>query len=458
LTEWREQRERVTFDRLLLAAIDDVGYRPESGARGNANIDKFLGQARDAASRMSLDEFVEELAMVRESNPREPDAPPEDSANAVKLMTVHSAKGLEFPIVFLAAMHKGIETTPPVVAFSRRFGLGARWRMPGERKDKDDLFQHAIRKERARRELEESHRLLYVAMTRAEEHLTLSFSGQKPGNWAKAVAETLGLDLETVRDEVVDAGWPLRVTVVDSGTEPGPAPQVDEENVPLQFIGAPPLSGQYDSGVTVTSIGNFAVCPRKYWLTAQEAETAPRLNGVSKELGTEVHEILAGVAREGSPEAVRLADVFRRSQLGKRAAAAARKKREFDFVMAVEDVVVRGQIDLWFEEGGELAIVDYKTDAVSGVEAHQRAADYSLQVRLYAMAVERIAGRAPDRAWLHFLRPDKIIAVDLAPSLLESPEGIVRDFRDAQERGEFPLNEGPHCKRCAFYRAACPAR
>ena len=69
-------------------------------------------------------------------------------------------------------------------------------------------------------------------------------------------------------------------------------------------------------------------------------------------------------------------------------------EREFDFVMAVEDVVVRGQIDLWFEEGGELVIVDYKTDGVTGAEAHQRARDYELQVRLYAMAVERVTGRA----------------------------------------------------------------
>ena len=142
------RREYVTFDRLLFDAIDDCGYTAESGERGAANMDKFLAQARDASSRMSLDEFVEELTLVRESNPREPDAPPEDSADAVQIMTVHSAKGLEFPVVFVAALHKGVDTDLPVVAFSRRYGLGARWRNPGGRKDKDDLFQHAIRDER----------------------------------------------------------------------------------------------------------------------------------------------------------------------------------------------------------------------------------------------------------------------------------------------------------------------
>jgi len=68
---------------------------------------------------MTLSEFVEELALVRESNPREPDVAPEDTSNAVKVMTVHSAKGLEFPIVFVAAMHKGINTSLSAVEFSR---------------------------------------------------------------------------------------------------------------------------------------------------------------------------------------------------------------------------------------------------------------------------------------------------------------------------------------------------
>ncbi len=221
LRGWRIRREFVTFDRLLLAAMDDCGYRPETGARGAANIDKFLAQARDAASRKSLDEFVEELSRVRESNPREPDTAPEDSADSVKVMTVHSAKGLEFPIVFVAAMHKGVENNPPVVAFSPRIGLGARWRNPAMREDKNDLFQHAIREERKVREMEESHRLLYVAMSRAEQHLVLSFTGGKTKEWAKVVAESLHLDTETCRDEVVSLTapdgkpWNLRVQIAN---------------------------------------------------------------------------------------------------------------------------------------------------------------------------------------------------------------------------------------------------
>jgi ATP-dependent exoDNAse (exonuclease V) beta subunit len=470
LREWRTRREYVSFDRLLLAAIDDCGYP------GGPNIDKFLAQARDAASRMSLDEFVEELALVRASNPREPDAPPEDSANAVQVMTVHSAKGLEFPMVFVAALHKGVETNPPVVTFSPRIGLGARWRNPAVREDKDDLFLHEIRKERTRRENEESHRLLYVAMTRAEQQLVLSFSGKQPKEWAKLVADKLNLPLDTNGDELLTRTapdgkpWKLRLLVTDRLPElpvVGQALRTVEPEDNIELLSPPEVTEQQNSNATVTELVAFANCPRQYYLghylglegRPRKPVEAEEVGGLSAgELGTQVHELLAGKpVREPDEEALRLAGVFSHSPLSRRLERASRVEREFDFLMAVEDLVIRGQVDLWFEEGGELVIVDYKTDSVTATEAHRRAQDHALQLRIYAMAVERFAARAPDRAWLYFLRPNTVVEVDLTPSLLERPEQIVRDFEDAQSKLEFPLNEGERCRRCQFWRDLCPA-
>jgi CRISPR/Cas system-associated exonuclease Cas4 (RecB family) len=152
-----------------------------------------------------------------------------------------------------------------------------------------------------------------------------------------------------------------------------------------------------------------------------------------------------------------MAEVFRQSPLGRRAARATRAAREFDFLLAIEGLVIRGQVDLWFEEGGELVVVDYKTDDLTAAQAQHRAWDYALQLRLYARAVERVAGRAPDRAWIHFLRPNAPVEVDLTPTLLDSPEQIVRDFQAAQSTLDFPLIEGEQCQRCPFFRDLCPA-
>ncbi len=471
LAGWRKRREHVSFDRLLLAAIDDCGYQCDSGARGWGNVEKLLAQARDAAGRMSFDDFVRELEFVRSSNLREADAPPEDSANAVNVMTVHSAKGLEFPVVFVAALHKGIETSPPVVAFSREYGLGARWRNPATGQDKDDLFQHAIREERKKREAEESDRLLYVATTRAEQHLVLSFSGngKKPGNWAGVVCDRLHVDATAHGDETLTRTapngetWKLRVVVAERPPERLAGPGTAEVAGDIEYVRAPEITEQQDANATVTALAAFAKCPRSYFLEHYlgfegHQRRVDAQQPAASELGSQVHALLAGAAvADPDPKAVALADVFRQSPLGRRLARASRLEREFDFLMDVDGLVLRGQIDLWFEEGGDLVIVDYKTDSVTAIEAHQRALDYAPQLRLYALALERITGRAPSHAWLYFLKPNTPMRVDLTPSLLDSPEQLVREFQEAQSVLEFPLREGSHCRRCPFYRNLCPA-
>jgi CRISPR/Cas system-associated exonuclease Cas4 (RecB family) len=257
------------------------------------------------------------------------------------------------------------------------------------------------------------------------------------------------------------------VLVPESAPELRTAPAAPERESDVELLAPPAVTGQQDTNTTVTALARFANCPREYQLAQylgyqgsrrtldEEAEDSDLPAG---DLGTQVHALLAGKpVPKPDPEAIRLAEVFRQSPLGRRAARSLRSEREFDFLMAVEDVVVRGQVDLWFDEGGELVVVDYKTDDVSAAEAHHRARDYAMQLRLYAMALERLAGRAPSQAWLHFLRPNTAVEVDLAPSLIESPEQTVRDFQEAQSKLEFPLNEGPRCRRCPFFRDLCPA-
>jgi ATP-dependent exoDNAse (exonuclease V) beta subunit len=455
LARWRAVRDYTPIDELLLRAIDECGYQCPAGPRSMANIEKFLAQARAAGARQTLAEFVEEIEILRDSKPREPDAPPEDSANAVKIMTVHAAKGLEFPVVFLAALQKGIDTDPGAIAFSPRFGLGARWRHPGGGKDKDDTFLDAIRAERKQREKEESNRLLYVAMTRAEERLVMSYAanGKKAQNWAATIKER------------------LPVKVVGDVPPRAAARQLAEPSVAVQFLARPVVAEQHDAQANVTSITLFADCPRRYYLSrylgfeaksgagSKPAAASQAASPPAGEFGIEVHALLAGAAVISiDPEAQKLADQFHQSPLGRRAAAASNIEREFDFLMELENMVLRGQIDLWFEDQGKTVLVDYKTDRVTAAEAPARAGPYTLQLRLYALALERLTGRAPAEAYIYFLRPNIAVPVDLRPSLFDSPDAAVREFREAQERQHFPLREGEHCRACPHFTRLCPAR
>ncbi len=233
------------------------------------------------------------------------------------------------------------------------------------------------------------------------------------------------------------------------------------------LLARPVLADQHDSVTSVTSIDVFAVCPRRYYLSRYigwegHVEAAPdsRPSGGpnAAEFGTLVHGLLAGDAADEAPaEALELVSRFQSSELGVRAARAGRIEREFDFVMAIEDLVLSGKIDLWFEEDGELILVDYKTDRVRPEAVAAHAELYAVQLRLYALALERITGRLPDRAFVCLLRPGQTVPVALNAQLLEEARNLVRAFREAQSSLRFKLQEGEHCVRCPFYRGLCPA-
>ena len=234
-----------------------------------------------------------------------------------------------------------------------------------------------------------------------------------------------------------------------------------------------PRQDQHDSTASITDISVFAQCPRKYFLsryigwnaasrTFVDIEDLPRTETgelEASEIGTQVHKILAGIpVQDPAAESVELADRFLTSALSKRASRATRKEHEYDFLVSIDGLVLRGQIDLWFEQNRELILVDYKTDRVRAPIEPRRVHSYELQLRLYAIALEQIAGRPVTLAYLHFLRPDEFLDVDLSPLQLNSAREQVRAFISAQDALEYPLNTGEHCFRCEYYKEICPAR
>src|SRR5260370_5955969 len=82
MLRWREERELVGFDRLLMRVIDETGYASEPGSPASANVEQFLTLAFEAAPRLTLAEFVEELQLMRESDAPDADPPPHHAGHA----------------------------------------------------------------------------------------------------------------------------------------------------------------------------------------------------------------------------------------------------------------------------------------------------------------------------------------------------------------------------------------
>ncbi|MBX5464077.1 MAG: UvrD-helicase domain-containing protein, partial [Clostridia bacterium] len=185
LTTWLEELPRRPLSGLLEEALVESGYLAtfepfaDSGRR-LANVEAFLGRVASLEARglVTPEEVSEELeallAMDRQGEP----APQAEAADAVHLLTVHAAKGLEFPWVILPrlerSLHGGRRAGP---LYRREAGLALPLQAAGEQ----SLYGR-LKAEERKAAVAEEKRLLYVAMTRARDYLWLSASPSGRGH------------------------------------------------------------------------------------------------------------------------------------------------------------------------------------------------------------------------------------------------------------------------------------
>jgi ATP-dependent helicase/nuclease subunit A len=183
--EWLDRERREASERAISELIERVvrhsGYRAyvlglDWGERRLANIHKLLRLARsfEAGEGRDLRAFVDHVEYLRRAEAAEPEAPVEGvEPDTVQLMTVHAAKGLEFPVVCVADLgRQPLIRTPRLLVDGDRVGL--RLQRVGDGEVHPALEFDELRAERRRREAEEEDRVLYVAMTRARDRLLLS--------------------------------------------------------------------------------------------------------------------------------------------------------------------------------------------------------------------------------------------------------------------------------------------
>jgi ATP-dependent exoDNAse (exonuclease V) beta subunit len=172
---------RRTISELIVRAIEASGYRGhvlglDWGERRLANVHKLLRLARrfEAEEGRDLRGFLDHVERLKDATGVEPDAPVEGvEPDAVRLMTVHAAKGLEFPVVCLADLGRLPRTqTPDLLVEGERMGIRL-VRLDGAGPSPALAYEDLCR-ERREREAQEEDRILYVAMTRARERLLLS--------------------------------------------------------------------------------------------------------------------------------------------------------------------------------------------------------------------------------------------------------------------------------------------
>jgi ATP-dependent helicase/nuclease subunit A len=358
--------------------------------------------------------------------------------DAVRIMTVHGSKGLEFPVVVLAGLNADRDVKAPLVSWGEagpeiRFG----------NKNAGGYFETAgyagVRESDERFEEAEQRRLLYVAATRAQDHLVVSLH-HKPANQASHAQLLHGICVECQGLHTRPEAAQLALDV----TPPAPGEPVEEPGTAAQW--------QADRDALLERVRVAGVAsPSRLGHEVPGAEEDQRVPGRGEggtARGRAVHAVLQAVSL---PEADDLADLARveaaaegladradevaavaRAALGapivQRALAAPRLWRELAVVAEVDGRLVEGFIDLAFEDAdGRLVVVDHKTDAVSSPDdLDVVAAGYRLQVAAYAAALSGATGREVSEGWLVFagVAGAQERQVDLAAARAELPAAL----------------------------------
>ncbi len=200
---WRKLARHTSLAERLELILEESGYEAwaaaqDRGEQRRANVRRLVQLARQF-DEMHGEGLYPFLKYVEEQLKAVGDIAPASagSRGAVRLMTVHQSKGLQFPIVIAAGLSKRFNKRDYQGLFllDDEFGLCMKARVPGKRRQYSTLSYWMARQRQEKRVLDEEMRILYVALTRAEHRMLLVGSPRKTREkareeWAKGKRPT----------------------------------------------------------------------------------------------------------------------------------------------------------------------------------------------------------------------------------------------------------------------------
>lgn len=443
LEGFSELSKTAGLELLIERIITDTGYfsfvgRLPGGERRTENLKLLCRRAGmfEQSGRKSIFEYITYInAMLESGSEYKTAKTAAASDNSVKIMTIHKSKGLEFPCVFLTmcgkrfAFKNNLSDVPAV--FDPDLGIGLDYVDMEKMIKYPSIPKLAVKKHKLQKEFAEEMRVLYVALTRAKNYLcivgTASNPYEKKQQWMSlaktenntvnassplewictAAANICDISVHDVQD-VMSA--PAAVARDKESIEKAAAPSYNEIDGRLSYTYKYAASN-LPSKASVSELIHRSVKPSLSEIRLSPEDMTPAdkgtimhfamqkldlsrtsYDGICAQVGEMVQTGMLTETEAAAIDCRRLADFFA-SDTGMRIKRSANVKREYSFCVYVpaselfpdvpeELILVQGAVDCFFEEDGELVIVDYKTGKPDQI--------YQKQLDLYSLCLKKL--------------------------------------------------------------------
>jgi DNA helicase-2/ATP-dependent DNA helicase PcrA len=455
--------------------LDELLGQLEVGVVADADDRKYVARLRNFLAEWQLKsesgrlrEFVEYLDFFEQANGTI--NLEEESGDAVQLMTVHSAKGLEFDRVFvLHLVNGGFPSRPRPHVFE---------------------FPTALMKEQLPAgdfHIQEERRLFYVAVTRARDLLTLTTvlrTRSKPSPFLDDILMDSALQKRDVQQLA-----PEQTAETPAAQPPGTAALFGEQRANARVYSRiaewvetyrPPVPAPLE--LSASAVGTFDRCPQVYlfdkiWKIATGPHAALSFGNV---MHTTIKKIIEHLRKGKKVSFDEVADIYNREwtsagyedkyqeeeykkdgleQLRAFHASVMENPpdtiaQEKDFRLPLDgDVVLTGRIDQVNRMSQRsVEIVDYKT----GKPKTEKQAEKDLQLSVYALAARDLLEWDPVRLVFYNLQNNETVATARDTKQLAKAQSEVQEAAAEIRAGRFPPEKSFRCKSCD-YRLICPA-
>jgi DNA helicase-2/ATP-dependent DNA helicase PcrA len=476
-SQLRQLARSATAGSLLAELITNLGVAPVASETDKQHLERLVSFVKDwerKSEGKQLRNFIEYLRYFDELD-GDVQIEEEWAGDAVQLMTVHAAKGLEFPHVFILRLSKN------------DFPSGAR-------RPKFEFPPDLMKEEQPKGDfqIQEERRLFYVALTRAQRRLTLSTIVNRRRKPSPFLEDFLA-DPKIAKMDTVQSAPKVAVPVTEEAAGPPfiasdptrlfPASAAEAKAYSQVALWAkafhPPRPEPLQ--LSASAIDAYERCPMKYMFryvwnirggphaqmtfgTVMHATIREMVGEIRKRGRVTLEEVLAIYEREwisvGYPDEYQeneyrragreQLEVFHQSCCAAPPDVLHQEKR---FELALDDdVVISGRMDQVNRLGErEIEIVDYKTGRPRDAE---RAAQ-DLQLSIYALAALEVLDRSPGKLVFYNLTNNEAVPSTRDAKTLEATKAKIAEVADRIRAGDFSPKKGYSCGFCD-YKPLCP--